>query len=105
MLCDSRNGDFCSQLRFHGNGVGRLNRHNSSADVKGLFQPTVRWLFQLIDANDTGEEMHWFRRANNRCPSNGVQVHGSDVFPPTNLLSGLEMNAQAKCDEMIRADK
>ncbi|KAK2878338.1 hypothetical protein Q8A67_019129 [Cirrhinus molitorella] len=52
--------------------VRRLNRHSSSADVKGLFQPTVRWLFQLIDANDTGEDTHWFRRASNRSPSNGV---------------------------------
>ncbi len=53
-------------MRFHGNMARRLNRRNSSADVKGFFQPTVRWLFQLIDANDTGEDMQCFRRANNR---------------------------------------
>lgn len=55
-------------MRFHGNVARRLNR----ADIKGLFQPTVRTLFQLIDANDTGEDMHCFRRASNSSTSNGV---------------------------------
>ncbi len=91
-------------MRFHGNMARRLNRHNSSADVKGLFQPTVRWLFQLIDANDTGEDMHCFRRANNRSPSNGVLLRYIEVvfffFDRTNLLS----RYKRLCNQIINAD-